>query len=59
MLQTINLERGCSACMLGGTDKGTLFIMAAERGGTTGMTDGQRTGKVPTVGVSVPGAGWP
>jgi len=59
VLQTINLDRGCFACMLGGADRRTLFIMACEWRGTAGMTDGRRTGKVLTVGVSMPAAGWP
>jgi sugar lactone lactonase YvrE len=30
VLQTIDLDRGCFACMLGGADRTTLFLMAAE-----------------------------
>ncbi len=30
MLQTIDLDRGCFACMLGGTNGKTLFMLAAE-----------------------------
>ena len=59
VLQTIRLDRGCFACMLGGADKRTLFIMTAEWRGTTGMTDGRRTGQVLTFEASAPGAGWP
>ncbi|HKE32446.1 MAG TPA: SMP-30/gluconolactonase/LRE family protein [Candidatus Angelobacter sp.] len=59
ILQTICLDRGCFACMLGGADKRTLFIMAAEWRGTTGMTDERRTGQVLTFEASAPGAGWP
>src|SRR5262249_43084833 len=39
VLQTINLDRGCFACMLGGADRRTLFMMAAEWRGTAGMAD--------------------
>ncbi|MCW2889828.1 MAG: gluconolaconase, partial [Streptosporangiaceae bacterium] len=30
VLQTVNVDRGCFACMLGGQDGKTLFIVAAE-----------------------------
>src|ERR1039458_1648593 len=30
VLQTIDLDRGCFACMLGGADRRTLFMMTAE-----------------------------
>jgi sugar lactone lactonase YvrE len=59
VLQVINLDRGCFACMLGGTDGKTLFMMAAEWHGVSKMSDGDRTGQVLTVTAPVPGAGWP
>jgi len=59
VLQTINLDRGCFACMLGGADRRMLFMMAAEWRGTAGMADGRRTGQILSVAVSTPGAGWP
>jgi len=59
VLQTIDVDRGCFACMLGGADKRTLFILAAEWHGFENMTDGSRTGEVLTAVVSAPGAGWP
>jgi len=59
ILQAINLDRGCFACMLGDADRTTLFMMAAEWRGTTGMTDGRRTGQVLTLEAPAPGAGWP
>src|SRR5438046_8373732 len=49
VLETIQLDRGCFACMLGGADKRTLFMMAAEWGGLAHMTDGARTGQVLTI----------
>ncbi len=58
VLQTIELDRGCFACALGGTGKRTLFMMAAEFS-RTGSMAGTRTGQVLTTEVSVPGAGWP
>jgi sugar lactone lactonase YvrE len=59
VLQTINLDRGCFACMLGGNDRRTLLLVATEWRGPAGMTDGPRTGQVLTVSVSTPGVGWP
>jgi sugar lactone lactonase YvrE len=59
VLQTIDLDRGCFACALGGADKRTLFMMAAEWAGTANMAEGPRTGQVLTAEVPAPGAGWP
>jgi len=59
VLQTIELDRGCFACMLGGTDRKTLFMVAREWRGPASMTDRGRTGQLLTVRVSTPGAGWP
>ncbi len=59
VLQTIELDRGGFACMLGGHDGRTLFIVAAAWGDDAGMGDGGRTGQVLAVQVAVPGAGWP
>jgi sugar lactone lactonase YvrE len=58
VLQTVELDRGAFACALGGTDRRTLFIMAAAfpvavSGG------GTRTGTVLAVEAPAPGAGWP
>ncbi len=59
VLQTIELDRGCFACVLGGADKRTLFMVATEWSGTANMADGPRTGQVLTVEAPAPGAGWP
>ena len=59
VLQTINLDRGCFACMLGGADRRTLFMMAAAWGGPESMAGGARTGQVLAVEAPAPGAGWP
>jgi sugar lactone lactonase YvrE len=59
VLQTIDLDRGGFACMLGGADRRTLFIVANDWRGPQGMADGTRNGVVFGVEVSVPGAGWP
>ena len=59
VLQVINLDRGCFACILGGADRKTLFMMATEWHGVSKMSDGGQTGQVLTVGAPAPGAGWP
>jgi sugar lactone lactonase YvrE len=59
VLQTIDVDRGCFACTLGGADKKTLFIMAAEWRGFEKMMDGLGTGQVLTAKVPVRGVGWP
>jgi sugar lactone lactonase YvrE len=59
VLQTIELDRGCFACMLGGADKRTLFMVATEWSGTANMARGPRTGQVLIVEAAAPGAGWP
>jgi sugar lactone lactonase YvrE len=59
VLQTIELDRGCFACMLGGEDKQTLFLIANEWGGTESMVDGAAMGQVLTTPAPAPGAGWP
>ena len=59
-LQTVPLDRGGFACVLGGPDRSTLLITAAE---WRGMTDAQMvapgSGQVLAIDVDVPGAGWP
>ncbi len=57
--QTIELDRGCFACALGGADKSTLFMVATEWRGTEGMGGGARTGQVLSTEAPAPGAGWP
>ncbi|TME26259.1 MAG: SMP-30/gluconolactonase/LRE family protein [Chloroflexi bacterium] len=59
VLQTIDLDRGCFACMLGGADRRTLFLVAREWRGPASMADGGRTGQLLTAKVATPGAGWP
>jgi len=59
VLQTIDHDRGCFACILGGEDRRTLFIVATEWRGTAAMGDGSRTGQVLIVDAPAAGAGWP
>ena len=60
VLQTVELDRGGFACVLGGSGGTTLFITAAEWQGMTAsemVTPG--SGQVLAADVDVPGAGWP
>jgi sugar lactone lactonase YvrE len=61
VLQTIDLDRGCFACMLGGTGNRTLFLIAAEWRGMENIPEvaRARTGQVLTVEAPAPGVGWP
>jgi len=59
VLQTIDLDRGCFACMLGGPERKTLFMVATQWYGTENMANDARTGKVLTMDTPTPGAGWP
>jgi sugar lactone lactonase YvrE len=59
VLRTIELDRGCFACMLGGVDERTLFMMAADWRGPTSIADQAGTGQVLTVEAPAPRVGWP
>jgi sugar lactone lactonase YvrE len=59
VLQTVTVDRGCFACMLGGADGRTLFIVAAEWGGVDSAGGGERTGQVLTAPAPAPHAGFP
>ncbi len=59
VLQAIDLDRGCFACTLGGVDRRTLFLMAAEFSAASMAGDRPRTGQVLTVEAPAPGVGWP
>ena len=59
VLQTIHLDLGCFACMLGGEEGRTLFMMVQEWGGTGSMVDGPRTGRVMTAEAPAAHAGRP
>jgi sugar lactone lactonase YvrE len=61
-LQSIEVDRGCFACTLGGENRRTLFIMAAEYPGAStnpGTEDQSRSGEVLTIQAPAPGVGWP
>ena len=61
VLETVRVDRGCFACMLGGADRKTLFIVAAEWLGFARIAEAlqARTGQLLSARVAVPGAGWP
>jgi sugar lactone lactonase YvrE len=59
VLQTIKLDRGCFACMLGGVDRRVLFLVVREWGGMESTAEGARTGQVLSAPAPAPGAGWP
>jgi sugar lactone lactonase YvrE len=59
VLQTVELDRGCFACMLGGPDGTTLFVVAAEWRGPTDIAEEAGTGVVVAFEAPAPGAGWP
>jgi sugar lactone lactonase YvrE len=59
VLDTIELDRGCFACALGGSDRSTLFMIATEWSGPANMFSGPRTGQVLSTRAPAPGAGWP
>jgi sugar lactone lactonase YvrE len=55
----VNVDRGCFACMLGGADGRTLFIMAAQWQGAAAMANAPQTGRLLTIQAPAPHAGWP
>ena len=61
VLETVNLDRGGFACMLGGPDRKTLFIIATEWRGMQHIQEvaAARTGQVLTIDAPAPGDGWP
>jgi sugar lactone lactonase YvrE len=59
VLDSVQFDRGCFACMLGGDDGKTLFVTAAEWRGFEHMFDDARTGQVLTARAPAAGAGWP
>jgi sugar lactone lactonase YvrE len=60
ILQTVELDRGGFACMLGGTQRPALYAVTAVWPGVAGlMTHTDWDGQVVRIPVDVPGAGWP
>ncbi len=59
VLQTIQLDRGCFSCALGGPNRTTLFMAATHWRGTDRMGDASQTGQLRTARVPAAGVGWP
>jgi sugar lactone lactonase YvrE len=61
VLATVDLDRGAFACMLGGPDGRTLFMLAAEWRGFEQVAGAlaDRTGQVLVAEAPAPHAGWP
>ena len=59
VLETVELDRFCFACALGGEDRRTLFMLAAPWLGTENMFDGPPSGVVRTFDAPASGAGRP
>ena len=66
VLQRVDLELSPFACMLGGPDRTTLFILACDwrlgedpAANMARLTTGPRTGQLLTSVAPAPGAGWP
>jgi len=59
LLQTINLDRGCFACTLGGADGRKLFLLATEWRRPAKTADPAGTGQVLMVEAPAPAVGWP
>ena len=59
VLETLDLDRGAFACMLGGAGGSTLFVVATEWNGPSAVSDAARTGQVLTAEAPAPHAGWP
>jgi sugar lactone lactonase YvrE len=66
VLERVRLEMPCFSCMLGGPDRRTLFMLAADWRMSDGfadniarLTQGPRTGQLLTAAAPAPGVGWP
>src|SRR5262249_4571341 len=59
VLNVIELDRGCFACVLGGEpDRRTLFLVANDWTGISGATNRARNGQVLSVAAPAVAAGW-
>jgi sugar lactone lactonase YvrE len=59
VLQTVDFEHGCFACMLGGPDRTTLYSLTAEWRGMDSIGEPGTTGRVFATEVPVAGTGRP
>jgi sugar lactone lactonase YvrE len=66
VLERVRLDMPCFACMLGGEDRRTLFMLTADwhidesfEDNIARLTEGPRTGRLLTAPAPAPGVGWP
>jgi sugar lactone lactonase YvrE len=66
VLERVKLDAPCFACMLGGEDRRTLFMLTAHwrmndsfDDNIARLTRGPRTGQLLTAPAPAPGVGWP
>jgi sugar lactone lactonase YvrE len=66
VLERVRVPLPCFACMLGGEDRKTLFMLAADwrmsdsfTDNIARLTEGPRTGQLLTAPAPAPGTGWP
>ena len=59
VLETVRHDRGCFACTLGGPDRRTLFVVAADWQGMDAIGEMAGTGQVLTTEAPARAAGWP
>jgi sugar lactone lactonase YvrE len=66
VLERVRLDAPCFACMLGGEDRRTLFMLVADwrmsdgfEDNITRLTEGPPTGRLLTAPAPAPGVGWP
>ena len=66
VLEQVQLDMPCFACMLGGEDGSTLFLLTSEwrvadspADNIARLTEGPRTGRMLTARAPAPAAGWP
>jgi sugar lactone lactonase YvrE len=66
VLERVRLDRPCFACMLGGEDRETLFMLAADwrmsdsfTDNIARLTEGSPTGRLLTAAAPAHGVGWP
>jgi sugar lactone lactonase YvrE len=58
VLETVEVDRGCYACALGGPERRHLFVLTAATSRPDEAAE-QLSGRIEVVEVGTPGAGWP
>jgi sugar lactone lactonase YvrE len=59
VLQRVAFDRGAFACILGGPDRRTLFVVGQDWRGPDSMAAGAGTGQVWALEAPAPASGWP